>query len=79
MAKQNVFEIEQQAQRLMTRPVVSLIKNLKVRIPENWGFGIIFFEHSRTAPPTFWVSSTDRKTFVDVADEFVKTCRRPKG
>lgn len=72
----NAIEIEQQAQKLMTRAVQQLIKNIKHRIPNNWGFGIIFFEHSRTTAPTIWVSSTDRKTFVDVADHFVKECRK---
>ena len=72
----NALEIEQQAQELMTDAVKSLIKNIKARIPTNWGFGIIFFEHSRRHHPTIWVSTADQKTFVDVADEFVKASRQ---
>ena len=72
----NTFEVEQQAQNLMTHGVKTMIKNIKARIPNNWGFGIIFFEHSRTHPPTIWVSTADQKTFVDVAEEFVRSCKK---
>ncbi len=72
----SAIEVEKQARDLMTPGIQNLIKNIKARLPTNWGFGIIFFEHSRTHAPTIWVSSTDHKTFVDVADAFVKSSRK---
>lgn len=73
----NAIEIEQQAQKIMNRPMQQVIKNIKARLPRNWGFGIIFYEHSRTTDaPTLWVSSTNQKDLVDVADAFVKASRK---
>lgn len=76
MARQTVLSIEMQAQALMTPAMQSLIKNIKARMPRHWGFGIIFFERSHTAPPTVWVSTTTQEEFVDVAERFVKSSRQ---
>lgn len=73
----SAFEIEQQAQKIVDWTMQQLIKNIKIRLPDNWGFGIIFYEHSRTShAPTLWVSSTNQKDLVDVADAFVKASRK---
>ncbi len=72
----SAIEVEIQAKNLMTRGMTQVIKNIKARCPQNWGFGIIFFEHSRTHAPTIWVSSADHETFIEVADAFVRASRK---
>lgn len=73
----NAIEIEQQAQKIIDKPMQQVIKNIKARLPHNWGFGIIFYERSRTShAPTLWVSSTNQKDLVDVADAFVRASRK---